>query len=1033
MNKGIKRRDFFKLAAAGGAAAAVAGCEPNPVETIIPMLVPPDDYVPGVTIQFATTCNECSAQCGMVIRTREARAIKAEGNLKNPLNEGRLCAIGQGSMQGLYSPARAKGPMTQQGGSQSALSWSEGVKLLREKLQSAGGSVVYVGQKRSGTLEKLKREFIQSVGGKVFAYDPNPGQSIIAGNRLVFGKAEIPHYAIEDAKVLVSFGSDFMETWLSPVAFTRGYTKMHAFKGGEKGKYIHVSSHMSLTGTNADQWIDTNPGTEAQVALAVAGLLLGGASMGSGDKDRLRDYLAAYSVDRVSAQTGVPVEKIQALAKAFKQNGASLAIAGGTTACGSDATALQVAVSLLNLVAGNVGKTVQFGANYDVAGDSVAEILKAIQAGPKVLILENANLAYSLPKSSGIVEAIKKAGFVVSLSTEHDETSALAALHLPVSHYLESWGDATPRQGLYSLQQPVMAKVPGYDTQGLGDLLLTLQGNKGEFRTYLMKAWEGVKSKTGSTGSFEGFWKQALQAGGVFTAFKAQGAGLSSQATSVKPKEKKITGLTLLPAASSLHNASGSTGNRAWFLEVAHPVTQLVWDSWVEIHPDTAAKLGLKQSDEVEVTTEHGTQTVGVWIWYGVNRNAISMPLGRGRSVAFPTYVVTKDKSILLPHVEMQSSIQIKGMQVGEKVTDLMAYANDQSGDLAYNETSVQLKATGKRAWMVSPEGQALDDIEGLADAVPGGDRSQKDRGFVRMTSVKAIRGEEEEGASLAHPHKEHHLRERQYITDLPSNTDFYEERVKDVAKSVDWSGRDKPVYYEKYKWEMGIDLDRCTGCSACVVACNAENNIPSVGKERMWSGREMNWIRIERYIEHNHETGEQETYYTPEMCQQCGNAGCEPVCPVYATYHNDEGINAMIYNRCVGTRYCLNNCIYKQRRFNWRTFEFPAPLHLQLNPGVTVRTRGVMEKCNFCIARIREAKDLAKDAGNEVFDGAFETACQQTCPAEAIVFGNMKDPNSAVYKLKTSTQRGYKQLEEMNFKPAITYLKKVTHDNRKA
>ena len=1022
MNKGVNRRDFFKLAAVSGAAVAVAGCEADPVEEIIPMLVPPHDYVPGVSIHFATTCNECSAQCGMVVRTREGRAIKAEGNRKNPINNGGLCAIGQGSMQGLYAPTRLKGPKGKGG----AVTWADGKKLLTEQLAAAGGSVVYIGNPASGSIEGLKDEFLKATGGgKAFQYDANPTASVKEGNRIAFGKNEIPHYAIESAKVLVSFGADFLESWLSPVTFTKGYSKMHAFQGGEKGKFIHVSSHMSLTGTNADQWIDTAPGTEAQIALAVAAELLGSASVSGADKSRLNDYLSGYDAASVSARTGVPVEKIKALAAEFNQGGASLAIAGGTAATGRDATALQVAVNILNHVAGNIGKTVQFGANYQTGGDSLNDILAALKAGPKVVIIENANPIYSLPEDSGFKAALASVPFVVSLSTEVDETSAMAHLHLPTSHYLESWGDANPRTGVNSLMQPVMAKVPGYDTMTLGDLLVEMSGNAaGDFRNFIKSAW--ASKVDGEAG-----WRKALQTGGIFGDFSITGAALAASATSVKPSMRENKGLTLIPSNSPLHNVNGASGNRTWFLEVAHPVTQLVWDSWAEINPDTALELGLSHGDLIEVTTSKGTHQVGVWFYYGINKGAIAMPTGRGRSVPFPTYVSTREKSILLPHVEMASDVKITGHKVGENVMDLIEFGQDQSGDLAYNDTAVTIKSTGKKAWLVTPEGMAKDDIEALTADTKGGmgDRSQKDRGFVQMVDAAVLRGEKED-----HSHYGHKLRERQYTTDNPDNSSFYKERSADVADHNEWRGRgEKPVYYDPYKWEMTIDLDRCTGCSACVVACYAENNISVVGKERMGTGREMNWIRIERYIEKNKETGELETYFTPEMCQQCENAGCEPVCPVYATYHNLEGINAMVYNRCVGTRYCLNNCVYKQRRFNWRTYEFPAPLHLQLNPAVTVRTKGVMEKCNFCISRIREMKDIAKDQGREVHDGEILTACQETCPADALTFGNASDENSRLSRINSTSKRTYKQLEEVAFKPSLTYLKKVTHNNSKA
>jgi molybdopterin-containing oxidoreductase family iron-sulfur binding subunit len=284
-----------------------------------------------------------------------------------------------------------------------------------------------------------------------------------------------------------------------------------------------------------------------------------------------------------------------------------------------------------------------------------------------------------------------------------------------------------------------------------------------------------------------------------------------------------------------------------------------------------------------------------------------------------------------------------------------------------------------------------------------------------------------------AGPAPKHHALQRFYTVNRKNKKSFYDPIAENVRKAVKKVGKQTPVYNDPYKWEMIIDLDRCTGCSACVAACYAENNIPLVGKDRSNVGREMSWLRIERYFEKNQQTGKLETYYSPQMCQQCDNAGCEPVCPVFATYQTPDGLNAMIYNRCVGSRYCSNNCVYKQRRFNWRSYQFPSPLHLQLNPAVSVRSKGVMEKCTFCQHRIREMKDLAKDRGRDVNDGEIQTACQQACPADAIRFGNILDKNSKIRQIKEKSRRQYIQLPELNFQPAITYLKKVNLKNRKA
>lgn len=1034
MTKGINRRDFFKVAAVSGAAAAVAGCGSDPVETIIPMLVPPSEYQPGVAFNFASTCTECSGGCGVVIKTREGRAIKAEGNPLHPLNRGSICPQGQTSMQAMYSPSRSKGP-NKQG---APVKWDEGIAALATAMK--GGKTLYIGKPRSGSFKKLLAGVL-GAGGSSLQFEMSPYASISKGNEIAFGTAEIPQYAIGEAKVLVGFGADFMESWLNSQANLRDYTKMHAFSHGQKGKFIHVSAHQSMTGSNADQWLSVKPGQEALVALAMASALLPGSAMAG--NEGLKSYLSGYSLEKVSERTGVPVKVLEELAKEFAQGGASLAIAGGNAQSNGEGTKLQVAVNLLNAVAGNLGKTVLFGAENQMGGDSlskVADAIKQMAAGAyQVVVIENVNPVYALPKGAGFAEALAKVPLVVSLSTEEDETSALAHLHLPTSHTVESWGDLNPRKGVHSLVQPAMAKLPGFDTLDLGDLLLALgkqlgaaEASAATYQDYIKAAWMGYQKDWAVSGSFEAFWKKSLQQGGHFGDFAPKSVSLQSgaYAADMAPKAE-AAGMTLLAVNSSMHDANGAGGNRGWLLEIPHPVTQLVWDSWLEVHPDTAVELGLKHGNFAEVKTAAGTQKLGVFVNYGIAKGVVAVPTGLGRDIPFPTYVSTRGKSIFLPHVEMAADVVVKPLRVGLSAAELLDFKLDPlSGDLVYT-AAVEVKATDEDAYMVTPEGTAKHhDIAALSleyTKANMGDRSLKGRGFVKMTSVEAMQGHGEE-----HDH-EHHLRHRHYETTLPDNTSFYQERAADVAYHVEWSKRDKPVYYESHKWEMAVDLDRCIGCSACVVACYAENNVSVVGKERVSKGREMAWIHIARYQEPNHETGELETYFTPQMCGQCANAGCEPVCPVYATYHNDEGINAMIYNRCVGTRYCLNNCAYKQRRFNWRTYEFPAPLHMQLNPAVTVREKGVMEKCNFCFSRVREGKDLAKDQGREVFDGEILTACQETCPTDAISFGNIKDSKAKVTQIKTTTNRGYTQLEEVNYLPAVTYLKKINHDNKKA
>jgi molybdopterin-containing oxidoreductase family iron-sulfur binding subunit len=582
-----------------------------------------------------------------------------------------------------------------------------------------------------------------------------------------------------------------------------------------------------------------------------------------------------------------------------------------------------------------------------------------------------------------------------------------------------------------------MARVPAFDTMDIGGLMLELARLVGldgfeapNYRDYVKASWKSLHQKLDISLPFAQFWKQSLQKGGHFENFTPSRVVLNSEVYGVafSAPLKKTDGLSLLAVNSNLHNANAKGGNRSWLLEIPHPVTQVVWDSWVEIHPDTAVKLGIRHGDLVEIASSYGKAQAAAWVFYGIDKETVAMPAGMGRKVFFPNYKSSHGKSKLLPVIEI--GLKVEEQTVGVNVMTLLPWRKDTlSGDFVFAGELVTIKPTGKKAYLVTMDGQYRKDIAAPEDddKTGFGDRSQKGRGFVQVMSAGGSQKQHSE------PAQKHHALERFYTVNRKDKKSFYDPIAENVRKAVKQAGKQTPVYNDPYKWEMIIDLDRCTGCSACVAACYAENNIPLVGKDRSNVGREMSWLRIERYFEKNQQTGQLETYYSPQMCQQCDNAGCEPVCPVFATYQTPDGLNAMIYNRCVGSRYCSNNCVYKQRRFNWRSYQFPSPLQLQLNPAVSVRGKGVMEKCTFCQQRIREMKDLAQDRGRDVNDGEIQTACQQACPADAIRFGNILDKNSEISRIKEKSRRQYIQLPELNFQPAITYLKKVNPNNRKA
>ena len=968
MKKGLSRRNLFKYMGVGGATAVVAGCENNS-EKLIPMLVPPTDYeyTPQTAYQYMTTCCECDAACGMMITTREHRAQKAEGNPNHPINQGTLCARGQASVQSLYNPNRHAYPLAD--GKQ--IPWEEGMQQFSAIVKAASGATVYLGKTATGSEGSFVDKWLDAIGGgQRVNFDLLTKNSQNAANKISFGQADIPEYVFEKAGMVLNFSADFLETWGNSVENARRFADMHVYKNGKKNRFIHISPHVSLTGAKSDRWIVINPGTEGLVALAIASVI----RKKNNTHKFLKNYLATYSPENVSGTTGVPVEVIYELADEAIKHGPLLALGGGNVSATDQNVETLVAVNILNAVSGALNKTIRFYDDQTVAESSAHQDLKHLirnlESGKvKLLIIDETNPIYALPPSMGFLKALKNT-FVVSIASQKSETTNAANLVLPALTGYESWGDAFPRSGVSSIQQPVMAPVNNFDAKAREDILLTVAQNINKkafpginsYLDYLQNIWQKIQRKIGDSKNFENFWISVLENGGIFEAPKYKKVSLKRNVTSVKVNDPGLAdskGLTLLPTTSLLIG-DGSGANKPWLQEVPHPMSQIVWDSWVEINPETAQKLGINDRSIVEVTTPHGSIQATAYYHFGIHRNAIAIPMGQGH----------------------QNSGEVAdgfGINVMELLSDKM----DRAGNIALVGTQAELKLINEKSYTVNTDGNAR----------------QLGRDIAAATTVEKLS-----------KHETHHGGHKRPV-------EFYPDRSETAG------------YYKPYRWGMTIDLDRCNGCSACVVACYAENNLPVVGKVRTGIGREMSWIRLERYIEGYGD--DFETRFSPMLCQQCGNAGCETVCPVYATYHNPEGLNAMVYNRCVGTRYCSNNCAYKVRRFNWFNYEFPSPLDQQLNSTITTREVGVMEKCTFCVQRIKTAQYDAKNLGRDLKDGEVITACQQTCPTKAITFGNLMDPESAVSRnaLRDDVDkrdRQYEVLKELNYKPAITYLKKV-------
>ena len=994
-SSGVKRRDFLKVVSVTGAAAAAVGCASGDVEKLIPYLVSPDQTTPGVSNYYATTCRECAAACGLIVEVRDGRAIKAEGNPQHPVNQGALCARGQSGLQGLYNPDRFRGPMKRDGDKLVAITWTEAMQALAAKLgevksRGQGAKVAVVNQHEQGSFPA----FLDSVlGGYGIAphhsYDAEAPIAVAQANKAAYG-ASWPKIDFGAASLIVSFSADFLDGWGLPVPQQLAFS---AARGKVEGapRFIYVGARRSLTGLNADQWIPARPGTE----LAIVNALLG-----------------RGSVAAAAEAAGVGVKLIEGLAAEIRGASASAILSGGY---GADAGELASAVAELNKARGNVGKTILTSEGYlafeGVAGHAeMRELAERMAAGDVPLfIVRHANPAYTTAPAVGFAAALAKVPFKVSFSSVPDDTTSLCDLILPDHHALESWGDAEPTRGLLSLQQPTMDPV--FDSRSTGDVLLAIaKGDQAMASRFAFADYRGwIANRVGGNAAL----KDALP-----TAMMAGSSASRASRTAARPAAAGAQdGAYHLITYPSPTLGDGRGANKPWLQELPDPVTKIVWQTVVEMHAETALAIGVVDGDMVTVKTAAGELTAPAFVYIGIRPDTIAVQVGRGQTAA-GRYAVA-----------------------GENAWTLFAGGEDaRSGAAALSNTRATVtKASGNQR-IVTIEGSGRQHGRGIAQAI---------------TLTALLAGEEE------HPHKFDGQASTEFLPGLRSPVANDAQGDLGVPDSKD-KGQYDPDHWSgaaRRRWAMTIDLAKCTGCSACVTACYAENNIPTVGAS--WQGaqilpdrtgfganitrsREMAWIRLERYWELDREPKDVkfdpehpdfETRFIPMMCQHCGNAPCEPVCPVYATYHAPNGLNVQVYNRCVGTRYCSNNCPYKVRYYNWfgygdpsRTqYAFPEPLHWQLNPDVTVRNKGIMEKCTFCVQRIKEAENRASLEQRDLHVDEFTVACAQACPSRAIVFGDAADENWSVAKW-AKDRRAYHVFEELNTFTAVVYLKKVNH-----
>ena len=997
MTDGMNRRRFLKvLGVTGGGAAVVSGCGSgvDSSKKLIPYLVPPEDQIPGVATYYASTCRECSAGCGIHVRTREGRAVKIEGNPDSPINRGGLCARGQAALQGLYNPDRVRTPLARGASGQlEAISWEDALARFGERVTGARGRIVFVTGHDASTFGDLVEEWVRSVGGRRVTYEPFGFEALREGNRLAFGTATVPSYDFAAARHVLSFGADFLDTWVAPVPFQKAFAAGRAFRGAADApaKLTFVGPRLPTTGLNADQWLAVEPGSEGVLALALAHVILEH-HLGHppADASRLAAALEAFEPQAVAEVVGLSAEAIETLAREFAASPAPLAIAGGMAAHYPNGAGIVAAVNLLSYVVGALGKTITFGPDLDVADGAFGEMARLgadLDAGQVALLISRgSNPAHSLAPQQRA--AWGKAGFRVAFATSLDETASAADLVLPDLHPLEQWNDARPRAGAFALLQPVMQPVFP-DTRHAGDVLLEVAGRSETFKDYLQARWQAMYRRQPGATSFELFWENALQAGGVFADAPSRPVRLGPDATriptTVAPQPLAGGGddpvLVVFPHAV-LHDGRGA--DKSWLQELPDPVSKIAWHSWVEVHPDDAEQWRLHSGDFVNLTSPAGSVSAPVWVTSSIRPGTLAVPTGQGHAAS--------------------------GRYAANRSFNAFALLPGEPTSWGGRPFAVRARLDRTR------EHRRLASVEGSPRA--------HGKGSVEVLSV---------AQAAALKAGDHPFTHKEMPTHAEPAVEHWAEAQRHKAELGDYAGRQP-------RWALAVDLTKCTGCSACVTACYAENNIATVGEELVMRGREMSWLRIERYWRPDEHGQPQGAINSPMMCQQCDNAPCEPVCPVYAAYHTPDGLNGQIYNRCVGTRYCANNCPYKVRYYNWHNFAepgghweaWPEPLHLLLNPDVTVREKGVMEKCTFCVQRIRGAQNNARLEDRSVQDGEIAPACAQTCPSDAIVFGDLNDTASRVYAL-AQDPRAYHVLAGLNTKPGVSYLARVVHGGAEA
>lgn len=1020
------RRDFLKYLGFGiGAATVAASCE-IPLKRAIPYTVKPDEIVPGVANYYASSFVQGGDYCSILVKTREGRPIKIEGNSLSSVTGGGTSARAQASVLSLYDTNRFHGPVRRAGeGKWEKSNWSSLDDAVAKSLTPDARITILTHTILSPTAKKALAEFQAAFpNSKVVTYDPSSCAALLNANEQSFGARSVPDYHFDKANVIVGIQADFLGTWISPVEYARDYIKnrkIHDPHEPAMSRHYQVESYMSLTGSNADNRIQVKP---SEIGAAIAQLYNAVAAKTGGSR------ISATEINQ-KAQTAIQAAADQLLSN----RGKSLVV------CGTNNTSEQILVNRINDLLGNIGNTVDFTRpNMMRQGDEsqLSEVLRDMQGGRvDALILFGANPVFEYPQGADFAEAMSHLPFSVSLAGSIDETTAMCQWIAPGHHFLESWGDAEPKKGIYSLIQPTIAPV--FDTRQAEESILRWCNSENldpeteqPYYTYLKAHWqEAMFPAQTKYGTFQAFWDQTLH-DGVFEipAEPVQvqfAADVQAAVTGIRKPSASELEITFF---ESVPLGAGQYANNPWLMEMPDPVTRCSWGNYlaVPLEFDGVRRFigynALEDGDMTEITVKASTVKVPVVKQFGQMAGTVAIAYGYGRQQG--GRVANGVGVDVMPWLQLSDEgyfqYYAEDVALSKKVAEEEEFACVQ-----YHHT-MGVKGTDKATGEdINADEAALVYNTMLGMVKQGYQGSLVDRTVIRRSHVEEM---EEFLHDLQH--------EREHISHLNEGT-LYE-------------GYDQK-FSLGHHWGMHVDLNACIGCGACTVACMSENNVPVVGKNEVSRHHEMTWLRIDRYYYGDAENPN--VVYQPLMCQHCDYAPCENVCPVNATNQSSEGINQMAYNRCVGTRYCANNCPYKVRRFNWLDFTAadlwpvnePAlgtdesdgqevPFYadnltrMVLNPDVTVRSRGVMEKCSFCIQRIQEGKLRAKTELRELRDADVRTACQTACPTGAITFGDRNNPEGEL-AAKFKSQLNYVVLEEVNTRPSVKYSSKINNRNR--